>query len=143
VQASNKATTIVLKELKMFKLFLTTDVLPKGLNKKLGSHWRTRHKENKSWDLMIACLCSGKLPNKPLERAQISIVRHSYRMLDYDGLVGSMKPVVDSLVSCGVLKDDSWNVLGEWIVKQRFRPKKEGPLLEIMVIGKNQNSIDH
>jgi len=85
--------------------------------------------------MLIACECSDKKPIKPLEKAKIDIVRYSHRTLDYDGLVGSMKPVVDALVSCGVLKDDSWKVTGQWNVNQRFRPKKDGPLLEIMVRG--------
>lgn len=54
-------------------------------------------------------------------------------MLDYDGLVGSMKPVVDALVTCGILKDDSYKVTGPWDVTQSFRPKKSGELLEVFV----------
>lgn len=84
---------------------------------------------------MIACSTSLKLPPRPLEKAQITLVRYSHRMLDFDGLVGSMKPVVDGLVTAGVLKDDSFGVTGPWAVNQRFRPKNEGPLLEVLVIG--------
>lgn len=54
-------------------------------------------------------------------------------MLDFDGLVGSMKPVVDALKRCGVLADDSWAVTGAWNVTQKYRPKSEGVLLEILV----------
>lgn len=117
-----------------YKLFLTLDTLPKSLNKKLkwGSKFRNV-RENQSWDLMIACECSDKLPPSPLEKANITLIRHSWRTLDYDGLVGSMKPVVDALVSCGVLIDDSWNVTGKWNVDQKFRAKKDGPLLEILI----------
>lgn len=68
-----------------------------------------------------------------MKRARIRLVRHAYRTLDYDGLVGSMKPVVDALVTARVLKDDSWNVLGRWDVDQKFRPKKDGPELEIWI----------
>lgn len=90
--------------------------------------------KNKKWDFLIAGMCRGKLPKKPLEKAKIRIVRHFWRFLDYDGLVGSMKPIVDALVDCGVLVDDSWKVLGQWDVSQEFRPKKDGPLLKIEVI---------
>lgn len=83
---------------------------------------------------MVFWSTRGKLPTAPLQKARIVIVRHSFRMLDYDGLVGSMKPVVDALVTAGVLIDDNWGVTGPWIVKQTFRPKKDGPLLEISVI---------
>lgn len=68
-----------------------------------------------------------------MRRAKISIIRHSHRMLDFDGLVGSLKPVVDALVTAGILLDDRWSVLGAWAVDQRFRSKKDGPLLDILV----------
>ncbi len=60
-------------------------------------------------------------------------MRHSHRFLDYDGLVGSMKPVVDALVTAGVLHSDSWNVLGRWNVDQKFRSEKEGQMIEILI----------
>ncbi len=74
-----------------------------------------------------------KLPPEPLKKARIRLVRHFYKTLDYDGLVGSMKPVVDALVTSGVLIDDSWKTLHVWDCDQVFRPKKDGPLLEIFV----------
>lgn len=117
----------------MYKLYLQAELLPKSMNVKLRSHRFKNHKENKTWDMLIAVLVQGKLPNAPLSRASLSLVRYSHRTLDYDGLVGSMKPVVDALVTVGVLKDDSWNVLGKWNVDQRFRSKKDGPLLEILI----------
>jgi hypothetical protein len=107
--------------------------MPKSLNVKLRSHYFKNNKENKVWDLIIGMEVRGNKPESPLESASLTIIRHSYRMLDYDGLVGSMKPVVDSLVSNGIIKDDSWNVLGAWNVSQQFRSKKLGPLLYINV----------
>lgn len=82
---------------------------------------------------MMICAASGKTPTAPLQKASITIVRHSHRMLDFDGLVGSLKPVVDALVSAGVLSDDSWGVVGRWNVDQKFRSKSSGPMLEIFV----------
>lgn len=72
-------------------------------------------------------------PEKPLRRAKITLIRHSWRMLDYDGLIGSMKPVVDAFVTAGILADDSWKVLGRWNVDQRFRPKSEGDRLDVLI----------
>ncbi len=117
----------------MYKLYLQLDQVPKSLNKKLRSNRFKNNRENLTWDLMIEYECKDKLPKYPLKKATISILRHSHRTLDYDGLVGSMKPVVDALVSCGVLKDDTWNILGKWNVSQKFRAKKEGQILEILV----------
>ncbi len=86
------------------------------------------------WDLHLAFHVKMKgLPKKPLQKANITIVRHFWRTLDFDGLVGSMKPVVDALVTCGVLSDDTWAVTGAWNVSQKFRPKSQGPLLEILI----------
>lgn len=73
------------------------------------------------------------IPNAPLDRARLKITRYNYRMLDYDGLVGSLKPVVDGLTNAKIIKDDSWGVLGQWEVCQVFKPKSEGPLLEIIL----------
>lgn len=116
-----------------YKLFLQFEYLPDSLNVKLVKNFRERHRENKSWDLMVKIEIDGREPRRPLPKANISIIRHSWRMLDYDGLVGSMKPVVDALVTARVLKDDSWEVTGRWNVSQKFRSKSEGPLLELIV----------
>jgi hypothetical protein len=82
---------------------------------------------------MIYLSARGNLPKEPLKKAKLRIVRHFYRTLDFDGLVGSLKPVVDSLVTAGVLIDDSWKTLQTWDVDQVFRPKKLGPLLQIEI----------
>lgn len=118
----------------MYKLNLTLDVLPKSLNMSLGSNPWQRNKVNNMWDTLIFEKVRYCLPTKPLLKARIRIVRHFYRTLDYDGLVGSMKPVVDALVTAGVLSDDNWEVTGPWDVSQIFRQKKAGPLLEIEIV---------
>jgi hypothetical protein len=107
----------------------------KSLNVALRSNRFALHRQNKQWDRLIYCLLREKnaIPPSPLTKAHIRLIRHSHRTLDFDGLVGSLKPVVDSLVSAGVILDDRWNVLGKWDVDQIFRPKKEGNLLEIYV----------
>lgn len=44
-----------------------------------------------------------------------------------------MKPIVDALVSAGVMVDDKYSVTGPWNVTQEFRPKSAGPLLTVCV----------
>ncbi len=117
----------------MYQLKLSLPHLPKSTNDKLRSHWRDNHAENQSWDQIIHFATLGKRPAVPLTRARLILHRHYFRGLDFDGVVGSLKPVVDALVSVGILKDDSWPVVGAWFVKQSFRPKSKGPLLEISV----------
>lgn len=118
----------------MYKIDLTFQTLPKSLNRELRSHWGKRFNSNNAWDNLVYAQVHGKLPSEPLVKARIRIVRHFWRTLDYDGLVGSMKPMVDGLVTAGVLSADSWKVLGVWDVTQQFRPKKDGPLLEVEVV---------
>lgn len=116
-----------------YVLHLEIPTLPLSLNQKLRGHWRKAHKENQAWDLLIASMVRGRKPKAPLEKARIRVLRHHYRFLDYDGCIGSLKPVIDALVTAGVLIDDSWPVVGAWDVSQAFRPKKDGPLLEVWV----------
>lgn len=118
----------------MYSLSLKIPLIPKSLNKMLRTHYFKNNKDNIKWDYIIGIDCLNKKPISPLLKAKIKIIRHSSRTLDYDSLVASMKPVVDALVDCGVLSDDSWKVLGKWEVDQKFRPQKNGCLLEIEVI---------
>lgn len=119
----------------MYTLRLTLHSLPDSLNKGLRTNRFRYQVKNKRWDFLVAGMVRNQLPDVPLTKAKIKIIRHFWRTLDYDGLVGSMKPVVDALVSARVLKDDSWNVTGAWEVDQVFRSKKDGPLLEIEIQG--------
>ncbi len=116
----------------MFKLYLEIDAVPKSLNVKLRSHYLKNHRERLAWTNLIGYHLKDR-PEKPLSKVSISIVRHAHRMLDYDGLVGSMKPIVDALKHLRIIIDDSWNVTGAWNVSQKFRPKAEGQRLEILV----------
>lgn len=117
----------------MYTLQLLIPALPKSLNVALRTNRWASNKTNRGWDTLVYQLVRDKLPETPLQRARIEITRFSDRMLDYDGLVGSMKPVVDALVTCGVLIDDRWSVTGPWVVDQKFRAKKEGPLLIVTI----------
>lgn len=117
----------------MYTLHLALHSLPDSLNKGLRGHRMKYFSKNKKWDWLIAGMVRDRLPTQPLLKARITIVRHFWRSLDYDGLVGSMKPIVDALVSCGVLSDDNYAVTGPWVVTQEFRPKKDGPLLTVRI----------
>jgi len=105
-----------------------------SLNRALRAHQMKFHRQNKLWAMLIDQLTKGKKPKVPLHNACIKITRYAHRTLDFDGLVGSMKSVVDGLVTCGILEDDSWKVTGPWMVTQEFRPKKLGTRLVIEVV---------
>lgn len=117
----------------MYELRLEIPMLPDSTNVALRSHWRKQRAKGKRWDHYIRLECLKRMPAAPLVSARIEITRHAHRMLDFDGLVGSIKPVVDAIVSAGILADDSWKVTGAWKVDQKFRPKKDGPLLSVSI----------
>ena len=117
-----------------YELRIELTELPQSLNKKLRKHWTKNHRENNLWDTLIYQKVFRQLPPTPLKRAKLRIVKHFWRTMDFDGFVGSLKPVVDALVTAGVLIDDKWDVVGAWEVDQVFRAKKDGPLLQIDII---------
>lgn len=119
---------------KMYQLQIEINELPQSLNKKLRKHWTKNHRENNLWDTLIYQKVFRQLPPTPLKKAKLRIVKHFWRTMDFDGFVGSLKPVVDALVTAGVIEDDSWKVLQAWEVNQVFRDKKLGPLLQIEII---------
>ena len=131
VQISEEGFLEQRRESGHYVLSLVIPWLPSSLNRMIRSHRFKNHHQNVVWDNYILGETQHKRPPQPITRARIRLVRHSYRMLAYDGLVGSMKPVVDAIVSARILKDDSWKTLGQWVVDQKFRHKKAGPLLEI------------
>ena len=116
-----------------YTLKIELNDLPESLNKKLRKHWTKNHKENSLWDTLIYQKVFRQLPPTPLKRAKLRIVKHYWRTMDFDGFVGSLKPVVDALVTAGVIEDDSWKVLQAWEVDQVFREKKLYPLLQIEI----------
>lgn len=118
----------------MFRLHLVFDQFPASLNTKLRSHYFSQRRESKVWQLIVKNKARGKIPPSPLLKAKIMVIRHAHRNLDFDGLVGAMKPVVDALVRCKIIHDDNWTTIGAWDVDQVFRPKKDGQLLEVIVI---------
>lgn len=118
----------------MYELNLKIHVLPKSLNKVLRTNRFRSNRTNRLWDAYILNQVKGQIPAVPLRKAKLTLIRRYYRTLDYDGLVASMKPVVDALVSARIIQDDSWNTLGPWTVLQEFRRKADGPELQINLV---------
>ena len=99
----------------------------------LRKHFHQRHNIQERWLAQIQMQIAGKAPPTPLERCHIKVVRHFWRMLDFDGVVGSMKIVVDCLhhETVGIIKDDNYAITGPWDVSQEYRKRALGPLLTI------------
>lgn len=96
-----------------YALLLTLHGLPKMANQLLRGHWRVKHAHAMKWKLAVSLACHGRLPARPLERANVSIVRCSSVRPDFDGLVSSGKPLLDGLVEAGVLADDTHAVIAQ------------------------------
>ena len=90
--------------------------------------WRTAGNANK-WKQMVRTALGANMPPQCLKAAKITARRYSGRPLDYDGLVGSLKPLIDGvrqvrirdqIVWPGVIEDDAWKVTGPWDVGQEY-----------------------
>ncbi len=99
--------------------------LPKTLNTILGAHRFVKSNNAKQWRKLIFFTVRGYQPTKPLEKAQLTFIRHNWRTLDYDSLVACFKPVCDGLVDAKLLKNDTWKITGPWIVDQKYCPRGE------------------
>ncbi len=86
--------------------------LPKTPNALLGAHWRTRSSHAKRWERLVYQKVFPYLPNTPLKRARLILTRFSSRAPDADGLCGSFKCVVDALVKCKVIENDTLEHIG-------------------------------
>ena len=116
-----------------YRLTIFIDAIPESLNVSMRTHYFQYNSKKKFWNELVRMHCINKLPKEPLKKAHLKITMHFWRMLYYDGFVGSLKPVVDALIYAGVISDDRWSVVGKWDVDQVYRPKKDGPLLKIEI----------
>lgn len=121
------------KEREPYRLVIEVPECPENLNRAMRMNWKERMRRKRYWHDVIWKLCLGKCPAGPLEKFKIRITRYGARMLDFDGLVGSMKPLVDGLIHARVIKDDGWIRTGVWDVGQEFRPKKDGEAVVLEV----------
>lgn len=97
-------------------------------------HWakRGRYMRNLSWQIFAAMESGPPLPLEPIPRCRIAVVRGSSGVPDPDGLVASVKPLLDCLVNAttrnphglGIIEDDG----PEHIVELRatHEPAKRG-----------------
>lgn len=116
-----------------YKLYLRFQGdLPKSANELLGASYRARSGNAQRWKALANFAAILFRPERLLDKFHISIKRSSFLMMDFDGCVSIAKPVIDGLKGV-VIKDDSWAMTGPWKVGQEFRPKKEGPLLEVWI----------
>ena len=117
-----------------YRLKLELDGLPRMANIQSGkSHWRHGHAEAKRWQqYVVAKVPYFAKPQKPLERARLTLIRFSSSEPDFDGLVRGFKSVVDGLVMAGVLANDKLSNTGQWNCHWEKAPPKKGRILVLV-----------
>lgn len=67
-------------------------------------HWSANRKERDAWYLLLRAQLPPRQP--PDHRVALAIRSYRTRLVDYANLVGGAKPIPDSLIRLGWLKDD-------------------------------------
>lgn len=99
---------------KYFAGFTYLGDLPKTYNQLGRKHWYLKLQESKKWLQIVAKEFErfNELPENPLPRAKVTLIRMGTRSLDPDNLAQSFKHVLDGLVKLGVLENDKWENIG-------------------------------
>lgn len=119
----------------MYELEIEIKGLPKLINQLAWEHWTKKKKHNDLWKKNVALAVGLNKPEKPLEKAKLTLTRYSSREPDFDGLVSSWKSLIDSLVICGVLKDDTQKVIGQSeFLWEKTSPKNGRVRIKIMEV---------
>src|SRR4051812_26626759 len=112
-----------------YSLHFSLPGLPRMTNHGSGksTHWRTVQRDAKLWKSAVALIVGAKRPPAPLQKARLTLTRHSSVSPDPDGLVSGFKRVIDGLVESGVLANDRYENIGmpdyRW-VKAKVRQGK-------------------
>lgn len=119
----------------MYELYFEIPALPKPTNRLNSLHWTVKGKLVKEWHEWVRLSVGIKRPTTPLVRAALTCIRYSSVCPDYDGLVSSFKHVIDGLVVCGVLEDDSMAHIGmPSFLWHKVAPKKGAISVTVMQI---------
>lgn len=88
--------------------------LPKMSNQLLRGHWRAKHGHAVKWKAYaIGEIERNGKPARPLQKATLSLTRHSSHEPDFDGLVSSFKHIIDALVTSEVIENDKQSIIGQ------------------------------
>ncbi len=88
--------------------------LPEMTNTLAYKHWTGRYKEAKKWKRLVIEQCLiNRITGIRLEKAKLTLTRHSMKEPDFDGLTSGFKHIIDGLVRAGTLEDDSRTVIGQ------------------------------
>lgn len=108
--------------------------IPKMTNYLAGKQWFSKHKEAVIWRRLISeQIILLKINDLKLDKAHLTLTRHSSKAPDSDGLVSGFKPVIDALVRFGVIIDDNYKVIGMPTYLWEYRPRKQGGMITVRV----------
>ena len=101
---------------------LSTNAMNSGRN---NNPWaRKKNRDQWKYAMVNILFPLKKIRFVPMLRFRMSITRYAPVMMDYDGLVASLKPIVDGLKNI-VIADDAWKNTGPWYVLQEKAPAEE------------------
>lgn len=101
--------------------------LPKMTNSLARLHWSAKMKEARKWKGLVFEKCVElRICGLHLEKAQITLTRHSAKEPDFDGVASGFKHILDGLVVAGVLDDDKPSVIGSPTYKWEKAKAGEG-----------------
>lgn len=115
------------------------------LNVLLRMHWskRRRLQQEVAWECMRAMRLASIRADKPMDRCEVRIVRHSRREPDPDGLPGTAKLLLDALqprskvhpCGLGLIVDDGPKCIRKLTVQhaKALRIKADGHLTQVFV----------
>lgn len=86
--------------------------LPPMTNKTHGCSWQALYKKRKEWKEQVGMIARLRRPEKPLERARVTLTRFSTSRPDFDGLTSGFKPILDALKGI-VIVDDAPECVGQ------------------------------
>lgn len=107
---------------------ITVPDVPPSLNKVLRMHWTSKAKLNSKWDAEIFVAAPKFFP---IGKMRVIIKLHHSRLYDKDNAYGAVKPVVDALVSTGLLKDDTCHWLELTVEQVKSTRKDKRTVIEI------------
>lgn len=107
-----------------FKLEFTLEGLPPTLNRLNSMHLMAKWRLNRKWREAVECAVAGRIPKVPLDKARITIIRHSSVEGDGDNYSGGYKGIVDSLRYLKILSNDRVSNIGN--VKTLWNKEKPG-----------------
>ncbi len=96
-----------------YELYLWVPELPPIFANGSHGHWSVKYRKVSALRGKTSFLVMEHAPAKSLERAKLTLVRYGSKEPDFDNLVSSFKPIIDGLVSAGIIVNDKQANIGQ------------------------------